>query len=277
MVIVMRQKTMLVLDKVLTTLKGIFEKFNDIEVVILFGSLVNHGATYHDIDIAIKFKEKGNFIEFGRIVTEIARALNVNEEVIDIVDLEKANPVLLWKILSHGIIIKGDENFIKDLKKRIRYYLDIVTEVSMWINLDPEPKPDRFILTSRIEEIRGNANFLRTEILVKKPGELTYKDILALERAVHRIIEAMLDICRHLISVYSLGFIESYSKYPRKLAEAGKMPKQLANEVSKLISLGNILVHRYLEIDLEKLYKATNVIVNRIAKEFITWASQIVQ
>lgn len=52
--------------------------------------------------------------------------------------------------------------------------------------------------------------------------------MLALERALHRIAEAMLDICRHLVAVHSLGIVESYGEYSRRLAQAGKMPRGLA-------------------------------------------------
>jgi len=38
--------------------------------------------------------------------------------------------------------------------------------------------------------------FIKNEILSKKIEELSYKDILALEIAMHRIIALMLDICR---------------------------------------------------------------------------------
>jgi len=104
---------------------------------------------------------------------------------------------------------------------------------------------------------------------------MDYKDILALERAIHRIIESMLDICRHLVSAYSLGLFESYGEYPRKLAEAGKMPRDLAEDLTKLIGLRNILVRRYLEIKKESLYKAAEEITEKIASKFIEWLKTV--
>ena len=83
---------------------------------------------------------------------------------------------------------------------------DQLIELRQWSNLDPDPRIDKMIITSRIEEIRRNADFIHSEILVKRVEDLSYGEILALERALHRMIEAMLDICRHLVSIYSLTF-----------------------------------------------------------------------
>jgi uncharacterized protein YutE (UPF0331/DUF86 family) len=44
------------------------------------------------------------------------------------------------------------------------------------------------------------------------------------------------------VSVYSLGFVESYGEYPERLVNADKMPKGLARKVEKLAGLRNILL-----------------------------------
>ena len=75
--------------------------------------------------------------------------------------------------------------------------------------------------------VRRNTVFIEEEVLSKGGEELSYKDGLALERAVQKVVESMLDIRRQLVSIYSLGFAESYGQYPEKLAEAKRMPKGL--------------------------------------------------
>ena len=84
-------------------------------------------------------------------------------------------------------------------------------------------------------------------------------------------------ICRHLVSVYSLGLVESYGQYSQKLAKANKMPKDLAKDVTKLSGLGNILVYKYLEIRAEILYQASKETVEKIVNKFIEWAKAIVE
>lgn len=54
-------------------------------------------------------------------------------------------------------------------------------------------------------------------VLGKKDRELEYGEVLTLERAIHRIIGAMLDICRHVASAYSLGLVENYASTPVSL------------------------------------------------------------
>jgi uncharacterized protein YutE (UPF0331/DUF86 family) len=131
------------------------------------------------------------------------------------------------------------------------------------------------VIISRTEEIRRNTEFIKSEILSKKIEDLNYKDMLALERAMHKIIEAMLDICRHLVSVFSLGLAESYGEYPQKLAKANKMPRDLAEYLTRLVGLRNILEHRYLEIKNEILYQTVKETAEKIVSEFIEWIKTI--
>lgn len=264
------------LNKVLPVLRDVLLKHKDVEVAIIFGSIVEKGASHHDIDLAVKFsRRKGDLLTVGGLVADIAEALRISEDVIDIVDLERAGPALLWRILRSGMIIKGDESTIRDIRAKAERYPDIAIDVRTWMTFDLNPKLDKIAIISRIEEIRRNIEFLRNEILTRSSEELTYKDILALERSVHRIIEAMLDICKHLVAVFSLGLVESYGEYPRKLARAGKMPGELAEEVRRLAGLRNILVHRYLEVDLDKLYQTARKIVEEIANKFIEWVKDM--
>jgi len=259
---------------VLPRLAELFGELENIEIAVLFGSLARNGFTAHDVDIAVKFSDRASLLDLGYVVSQVARALCISEEDVDIVDLDCSNPVLLFKVLSEGIMIKGSGEALKQLVERASLYPDAVIELREWGTLDPEPKPDKAILLSRIEEIRRNSSFLKERILRKKPDELDYGEILALERAVHRIIEAMLDVCRHLVAVYSLGLAESYGEYALKLAKAGKMPKELAETVSRLVGLRNILVHRYLEVDVDKLYSAAREIAE--AEEFIEWVQSLI-
>ncbi|ADM27607.1 protein of unknown function DUF86 [Ignisphaera aggregans DSM 17230] len=262
---------------VLERLVELFRGLSYVEVAILFGSFARGEPFAHDIDIAVKFSGGGGLFDLGLLVSRIAEVLGVGEECVDVVDLDSANPILLFRILSEGILLKGGEEALRILAERASLYPDILMEIKMWSNLDPDPKPDVVIISSRVEEIRRNVNFIRSRILSRKPEELDYGDILAFERALHRTIEAMLDICRHLVSVYSLGLVESYGEYPRKLAQAGIMPRELAEEIVMLTGLRNILVHRYLEIDIGKLYTVAKQIVERIAIEFIDWIRAIVK
>ncbi len=53
------------------------------------------------------------------------------------------------------------------------------------------------------------------------------------------------------------------------------MPRDLAEDITKLAGLGNILVHRYLEIDLEKLHKTAQEIAKEVVPKFLHWIKNI--
>lgn len=263
---------MLTLDYVLPRLRELFDKFEGVKLALLFGSIARSGVSMHDVDLALKMADE-NLLNVGYIVSQVAWILNISEDAVDVLILDQINPIILSKILNEGIIIKLKHEALKEQIERAQLAPDALIEFKMWASIDPDL--DKTIITSRAEEIRRNVAFIKSEILSKNVESMDYKDILALERAMHRIIESMLDICRHLVSVYSLGLFESYGEYPRKLAEADKMPRDLAEDLIKLIGLRNILVHRYLEIKKEPLYKAAEEIVKRIAGKFIEWLKMV--
>jgi uncharacterized protein YutE (UPF0331/DUF86 family)/predicted nucleotidyltransferase len=265
-------KNKLTLDYVFPRLKELFEKFESVETAILFGSIAKNKLSVHDIDIALKLN-KEDLLETGYIITQIAKTLQTNEDYIDIVFLNQANPIILSKILKEGIILKAQPNVIEQLLQKAEQAPDAIMEIKHWSTFDP--KLDKMVIISRTEEIRKNTEFIKSEVLSKKIEDLNYKDILALERAMHKIIEAMLDICRHLISVYSLGLAESYDEYPQKLAEANKIPKDLAEYITRLAGLRNILVNRYLEINNDILYQTAKETTEKIVSEFIEWIKTV--
>ncbi len=262
-------------SEVVERLKRIFSERSDVELAILFGSVARRGLSLHDVDVAVKLSRPASLMELGELTAMIARELGIREDFVDVVDLDRVGLPLLWRILREGIVLKSEGEALKRLYRRAGAYPDAKVEIEMWANLDPDPKVDKAILESRVAEIRRNVTFLREEILERRIEELSYKDILALERAVHRLAEAMLDICRHLVAVYSLGLVESYGEYPMRLAEAGRMPRALAEESAKLAGLRNILAHGYIEIDTTLLYEATREVVEELAPRFIEWVKQI--
>jgi uncharacterized protein YutE (UPF0331/DUF86 family) len=180
---------------------------------------------------------------------------------------------MLSKILKEGIIIKAQPNIIEQLLQKAEQAPDAIIEIMHWSTFDP--KLDKMVIISRTEEIRKNTEFIKSEILSKKIEDLNYKDMLALERAMQKIIEAMLDICRHLVSVYLLDLAESYEEYPQKLTRANKMPKDLAEYITRLAGLRNILVNRYLEINNEILYQTAKETTEKIVSEFIEWRKTV--
>ena len=64
---------------------------------------------------------------------------------VDIINLDQANPALLFKILNEGIIVKGSEKAIRRLIEKASLYPDVLIELKMWSTLDPDPRLDMTI------------------------------------------------------------------------------------------------------------------------------------
>jgi len=260
-------------EVIVQRLVELFRGLSDVEVAILFGSAGRGCGGPRDVDVAVKFSVERSLLDLAGLASLIARCLGVSEELVDVVDLSRVKPVVLLRILRDGVVLKGSLEALKGLYEEASRGIDQLMEVERWASLDPEPRVDRVVIASRVEEVRRNTAFLKEEILARSVEELTYKDVLALERAVHRVVEAMLDICRHLVAVHSLGLVESYGEYPRRLAEAGIMPRELAEELAKFAGLRNILVHRYLDVDLRRLHEAARRMVEEVTPKFLGWVT----
>ncbi|MEM2123100.1 MAG: HepT-like ribonuclease domain-containing protein [Candidatus Bathyarchaeia archaeon] len=244
---------------------------------MVFGSVARDGLSLRDVDLGVKLSDGrgADLLNIGGVVCEVAGILGVSEDRVDVVDIDRAPIHLLWRILKEGIVVKGSEAAVEELEKRVEPYPDLLAETKHWMNVDPDPKVDKIILESRVAEVRRNVDYVKGEVLTRKPGDLRYGEVLALERALHRIAEAMLDMCRHLAAVYSLGLVESYGEYPEKLAYAGKMPGDLAEKLGKLAGLMDILVHGYLEMKTELIYEAAEEVAGELAGQFIKWVGEM--
>ncbi len=75
------------------------------------------------------------------------------------------------------------------------------------------------------------------------------------ERFLHLCIEAMLDIGTHIIADQNLGKVEFYSDVPCILWENRYIDKETRDLFIKMAGFRNILVHDYLEVDLDIVYR----------------------
>ena len=114
---------------------------------------------------------------------------------------------------------------------------------------------DREAIRQRIEEIQRRRSFLEDYV-----GELLEEftqDVAHYELALRHIqiaIQACLDIAKHIVAAKSF-------ERPKELKETflvlGKMKvisQDLAEKLSEATGVRNILVHSYLEVDLNEIY-----------------------
>ncbi|MFN2363985.1 MAG: DUF86 domain-containing protein [Halarsenatibacteraceae bacterium] len=75
------------------------------------------------------------------------------------------------------------------------------------------------------------------------------------ERFLHLTIEALLDMGNHLVSDQDLGNIDTYRDIPIILFQNEFISSEQKEIFIKIIGFRNILVHDYLDIDKETVYK----------------------
>ncbi len=83
------------------------------------------------------------------------------------------------------------------------------------------------------------------------------RNVLSLKYLLIEAVEAMADICQHLLAKAKGIVCEGYVDCLFRAGEAGIITKALAQKLRKLADLRNILIHRYWIVDDEKIYTQT--------------------
>lgn len=260
----------------LERLLELLSKNDEVILAYLFGSIAEEGFSAHDIDLALKLESKDNLGTIATLTGEIARVLKVPEDRVDIVDIDEAVLPLKHRLLTQGIKLldkkDAESALVSDVVENYPVYnADYEYLCNLW--LKEAPQIDRKLLLKRLDELLRNTTMM-TEKNVGKDVSWLLADLeraYAFERAMHRAIEAMLDICRHIVSAKRLGLAEYYSDYPLRIAEANLMDSPMAASISRLAKLRNILIHEYTELNHERLLHEAERLANELSPRFTEW------
>jgi len=260
----------------LESLRQLLSKHDEVILVYLFGSVAGEGFGTRDIDLALKLESKDNLGTIASLTGEIARTLKVPEDKVDIVDIDRAGLPLKHKVLTQGIKLvdkkDAESALVSDVVENYPVYnTDYEYLCNLWLKEDPQI--DRKLLLKRLDELLRNTTMMKEKYVGKDVSWLLadLERAYAFERVMHRAIEAMLDICRHIVSAKRLGLAEYYSDYPIRIAEANLMDNQMATSISKLAKLRNILIHEYIELNYERLLHEAKKLVNELSPRFTEW------
>jgi len=98
----------------LTKLKKVFR--NKVKVALLIGGRAKGYSMKGDYDIAVFFGRPFNLYELGGLLIDISKALSVNEDQIDLIDLDSALPELMLEALNGRIIYVESEYLLFELR-----------------------------------------------------------------------------------------------------------------------------------------------------------------
>lgn len=258
---------------------------NDYNVLLayLFGSRVRDFQTaLSDVDIAVMLRES-SFDRIADLQYRVAKKLGVSEDRVDVVDLSKAPTSLKYVVLKEGVKILDREDYGKKLaREALSFYPEIhfLTMDNLYELADSQDPMslNADLINRRIVALKEEVRYLKTRLLTKPLDNIIGNDDLrrAFERSVEISVEAMLDVCKHVVAALGLGVAETYSDYVRNLLAKDIMPHELGESLLKLVRWRNIIVHRYLEIDYTKLYKDASSLVREVAPRFVKWALELV-
>ena len=114
---------------------------------------------------------------------------------------------------------------------------------------------DQEIIQKRLEKLKQYVQFLNE--LVKQPKSRFVSDPFVhgnAERYLQLAIQTCLDIGNHILANIKSKTVEEYRDIFIFLGENNFISVELADKLAPMAGLRNILVHDYLEIDLEKIY-----------------------
>lgn len=238
----------------------------------LFGSRARGSQRLHsDWDIAVLLSGDDLALE-AHLQSKIAKVLNVPEEKVDLVNLKNIPLSMKFKILREGIKLVDRGGFENKIINEVNTWypeIQLLRELSIKEFLNGNGI-DKQVVLSRLEAARGETKYLKDEILKRSIEEILSSGTLrrAMERSVQVLIEALLDVCRHLVSAMGLGPAETYVEFIEKLVEAQYFPYDFGERLKGFVRLRNIIVHRYLHIDYRVLYRKIRELVEEIVPCF---------
>ena len=252
-------------------MKNYFNSIPEIKFVAIFGSIARKGSSYHDIDIVVKIEDCNKNKLMSKIIHDLSNMLNIDYSQIDLIDIDTTDFLFKKKILENCIVIV-DRGYLKNLINEIisnyevfEYWELSIRELffsknSTGIDID--------VIKKRIDFIKSEIEFLKQYVLSKDINEVINSPILKrlLERSFQLIVEAIINICRHIISAKGWDPAYTVKDFIEKCCEKGIINKELFYKFVNFIRLRNIIVHRYLEINYNELYQKTIDLINSVKK-----------
>lgn len=265
----------LYLDKQgLERLREFFASQPEVIFAAIVGSLASRGFSVRDVDIAVKLECEDKYACFSKILDGVARLLSIDFESIDLIDLDRADPGLKKKVISEGLILV-DRGYLKevvmeDLSKLFPEYDEhLHLSIIEWLASRDPTSIDLEVLKRRADFIRSEVSFLEEYVLSKSSSDVCSSPVLKrlLERSYQLIVESFIDICRHIVSAKSWGPSFTARGFVEKCREHGVIDSEISHRIIESLKLRNIIVHRYIEVDYDRLYAEAKRLVE-LARDF---------
>jgi uncharacterized protein YutE (UPF0331/DUF86 family) len=115
---------------------------------------------------------------------------------------------------------------------------------------------DSNVILKRVGRIRKCVATLETIRRTHSESKFMADEMIqaAAERNLQVAIQSVLDICNHAVADMKLEVPDEEKQAFQILASHKLIPKRLAETLTSMIGMRNVLVHEYLEVDHARLY-----------------------
>jgi len=240
---------------------------DNVLLAYIFGSWVKAEAwSGSDVDVAVLLRDN-SWRSVSRLMGEVAEALKVSVDKVDLVDLSRADDVLKYSVVSDGYKIVDKGFYERELCERLYTKLfDAITFLDSYVKDSFNPLRVE-VLGRKLMALDEEVGVLKTYILSRTMAQVSEDPVAkrVLRDSLRVAIESAIDVCKHIVASMKLGVVREYKDFPLKLAEAGLMRRELAEELVDFAKVRNIIVHRYVELDYALLYGKAKELVESVA------------
>ncbi|MCX8204986.1 MAG: DUF86 domain-containing protein [Candidatus Nezhaarchaeota archaeon] len=260
-------------QRALEKLREFFASQPEVVFAAVLGSLASRGFSFHDVDVAVKLMCEDKYAHLSRILDSVAKLFGSDLGSIDLVDLDRADVGLKKRVITEGLVLV-DKGYVKEVVEELSNILPEYDEylslsIREWLTSRDPTSIDLELIKKRVGFIKSEVSFLKEHVLSKSPLEVSGSPILKrlLERSYHLVVEAFVDICRHIASVK--GWRPSFTarEFIESCGSHGVINGELSSRLIEALKLRNIIIHRYMEIDYDRLYAEARSLV-RLAEDF---------
>jgi len=265
---------------------GVFKEAG-VKFALLFGSMIDGDGDHpRDIDIAVWF-DRYRFDTYLALLERLSRVLEVSEDALDLLVLNRASPRLKLEALLKGIpLFVGEAHALEesiaealfeyeDYRRFKREYdVRLGGRVEEGLSM-AERRMDRERVEgylSKLDEALERLTILRERF--SSPDEFK-RDIDTRELCVHYLriaLECVLDICRHFLAVKGVSLAEVDTTNLIELAgEKGLIDPGFAQRIRGMAGMRNAIVHVYWRLDYDAIYEA----ITRRLGDFDEFARQV--
>jgi uncharacterized protein YutE (UPF0331/DUF86 family) len=223
------------------------------------------------VDVAVYLDEQVDGDRY-KLLLPILRDIQstLRHKEVDLLCLNTVPPDLAFSVLEHGKRLYSRDEIVRARAETAimsRYYDEAPADdeyyrfmearilAGKWIERTPDMIDKKSIdkriahMSKRVEQL----NQFRRMTLEEFLDDTTANDLAA--RELQTCVEAMADICTHIVAALGLEKPRERSDAPLILSRAQILPKELAQYLSEAIGLRNILVHGYIDIEYARVYE----------------------